>query len=77
MDEELWAYCGKRALTRKSTTEEPRHAVDFCSRISGALDAVCGKRMIVEAGAWDSEHPKACPTCVAVLAATSELAAAA
>ena len=37
--EQFWAYCGKRAATRNSTKDEPRHAVSDMDRLTGALGA--------------------------------------
>lgn len=60
----LWAYCGQRAVDRKSTKGSLRHALTIWARMSGAMDAECGVIGMVEVGPWDPGDPHNCPDCV-------------
>jgi hypothetical protein len=72
-DDPVWAYCGQRAVDRKTTKGVTRHALTVWARLSGAMDAECGVIGLVEVGpwnpaAWDPDTAPACPRCAAYLA---------
>lgn len=69
----MHAYVGARAVSRKSRTGDPRHAVDEISHLCGAHDTACGKPVVVHMGEWEPDHPDNCQRCVRALA--EELAA--
>lgn len=64
----IWAYYGRRAITRKSSKGEPLHAVAGWSRLGGALDSECGVIGAIEVGPWDPDAPGACPRCARFIA---------
>lgn len=64
----VWAYYGQRAITRKSTKGEPRHAVAAWSRLGGAMDAECGVIGAIELGPWDPADPINCAKCAKFIA---------
>jgi hypothetical protein len=64
----IHAYVTGRALQRKSTAGEARHAVDEISHLCGAFDTACGKRVALRLGEWEPEHPDNCQRCVRELA---------
>lgn len=70
--DQLWAYCGQRALDRRSTTGVTRHALTWSAVMSGAMDAVCGVIARVAVGDWSPELAHACPECAALLASDAE-----
>lgn len=67
-DDPVWAYCGQRAIDRKSTKDVTRHAITLVARLSGAMDAECGVIGRVAVGRWDPTDRYACPRCKAYLA---------
>jgi hypothetical protein len=64
----IHAYVTGRAVQRKSTKDQTRHAVDEISHLCGALDTLCGKGVAFDLGPWEPDHPDNCRRCVRALA---------
>ena len=70
----FYAYAGKRALDRHTTTGARLHAVSFQGELTG-MDSECGVQGYVKVGEWDPTDAAGlnCPDCTAWLAGAHDL----